>query len=144
MSESSVKRSRSRSITCRCAREKMGVGEKRARGEGQSSSGLLDEADFERIRGDLQKYDLQREKIIKTSRDVQKLGKQAIFSLHRKDFKRAEEQLDKAAGTATSLLPLVEAQPTLRQGSYSNALEEWAEAKVSERRIPPRRARPAR
>ena len=122
----------------------MGVGEKRARGEGQSSSGLLDEADFERIRGDLQKYDLQREKIIKTSRDVQKLGKQAIFSLHRKDFKRAEEQLDKAAGTATSLLPLVEAQPTLRQGSYSNALEEWAEAKVSERRFPPRRARPAR
>merc|ERR1712072_121269 len=104
---------------------------KRAREEnGEGASGALDEADFERIRSDLQAYDQKREKIIKTSRDVQKLSKQAIFSLHRKDFKRAEDQLDKAAEIAKSLVPLVEGEPTLRGGSFGNSLEEYAEAKI--------------
>lgn len=101
-----------------------------AEGNAKSWSGVLNEDDFKRIRGELQDYDQKREKIIKTSRDVQKLSKQAIFSLHRKDFKRAEDQLAKAATTANGLLPLVENEPNLRGGSYSNSIEEYAEARI--------------
>ena len=46
---------------------------KRAREEGEAEADVspvdvLDESDFDRIRGELQKYDEQREKIIKSSR----------------------------------------------------------------------------
>ncbi len=108
-----------------------GVGEKRPRSdEGDGNGVVLDESDFDRLRAELRRYDEQREKVIKTSRDVQKLSKQAIFSLHRKDFARAKEQLDKAQATAETLLPVVEGEPTLRGGSFGNALEEYAEAKI--------------
>ncbi|QDZ18636.1 translin-like protein [Chloropicon primus] len=104
---------------------------KRARDEEDGAKAcVLDEEDFDRIRKDMKEYDQKRETLIKTSRDVQKLSKQAIFSLHRKDFDRARQQLDDAQGIAESLLPTVVAEPTLRQGSYSNALEEFAEAKI--------------
>jgi predicted translin family RNA/ssDNA-binding protein len=93
---------------------------------------VLDETDFDRIRGEMKKYDEQREKIIKSSRDVQKSSKQAIFGLHRKDNKGASAKLSFALEAATALLPLIENEPTLRYGSYANALEEYAEAKIFE------------
>ena len=63
---------------------------------------------------------------------MQKASKQAIFSLHRKDFKGASAKLSSALKAATALLPLIQAEPTLRFGSYANALEEYAEAKIFE------------
>eukprot|EP00216_Chloropicon_sp_CCMP2111_P003480 CAMPEP_0198238662 /NCGR_PEP_ID=MMETSP1446-20131203/4275_1 /TAXON_ID=1461542 ORGANISM="Unidentified sp, Strain CCMP2111" /NCGR_SAMPLE_ID=MMETSP1446 /ASSEMBLY_ACC=CAM_ASM_001112 /LENGTH=219 /DNA_ID=CAMNT_0043921129 /DNA_START=104 /DNA_END=760 /DNA_ORIENTATION=- len=107
--------------------------QKRMRTDCDTSDGaddVLNEGDFENLRREMREYDEMREKIIKTSRDVQKLSKQAIFSLHRKDFKRAEEQLSKALSTTKTLLPLVKEKPTLRYGSFSNALEEYAEARI--------------
>ena len=104
---------------------------KRSDDGGEGAAGVvLNEAEFDRIRDDLRRYDEQRERIIKTSRDVQKRSKQAIFSLHRKDFAGAKKQLDSAEETALSLVDLVKAEPTLRGGGFSNALEEYAEAKL--------------
>ena len=95
-----------------------------------NNKSVLDESDFDRIRGELQKYDEKREKVIKTSRDIQKASKVAIFALHRKDFDGASKKLSFALETATKLLPVIEEEPTLRHGSYSNALEEYAEAEI--------------
>ena len=69
-------------------------------------------------------YDELRESIIKQSRDVQKLSKQAIFSLHRGNHEEAGKRLDQAATAAQHILPLIEREPTLRGGSFSSAMEE--------------------
>lgn len=91
---------------------------------------LLNEIDFERIRQDMIRYDAEREVIIKRSRDIQKLSKQAIFSLHRKDLDRASDQIRDAIMVAKEIEPMVLANPNLRSGSYSSALEEYAEAVI--------------
>lgn len=98
-------------------------------GEGEGE-GILNDEDFKRIRAEMQSYDEKREMIIKNSRDIQKNSKQAIFSLHRKDFNRAQSQLDRAVEVTHKLLPTIQEQPTLRYGSFSNALEEYAEATI--------------
>lgn len=62
------------------------------------------------------------------SRDIQKAAKQAIFSLHRGAAQEAEQRLAACLKGAEELAPLVKAEPMLRPGSYSNAIEEYAEA----------------
>lgn len=56
--------------------------------------------------------------------DIGKLAKQAIFSLHRTNDDEAVQRLDKAAGIAAELAPMVHAEPDLRHGTFSNAMEE--------------------
>lgn len=56
--------------------------------------------------------------------DIGKLAKQAIFSLHRGNDAQAVQRLDKAAGTAAELAPIIHEEPDLRHGSFSNAMEE--------------------
>jgi hypothetical protein len=56
--------------------------------------------------------------------DIGKLAKQAIFSLHRSDDDEAVQRLDKAAGIAAELAPMVHGEPDLRHGTFSNAMEE--------------------
>ena len=84
------------------------------------------------LRALLQKEDEQREGVIKQSRDVLKLSKNAIYSLHRGEVDRATKQLEQAESIAkTKVLPLVEGYPRLRlMGSMTGCLEEFAEAKI--------------
>lgn len=72
----------------------------------------------------MRQYDEQREAVIKRSRDIQKLSKQAIFSLHRGATDEARSRLEGAEKAARELLPIVQANPLLRPGSYANAIEE--------------------
>jgi predicted translin family RNA/ssDNA-binding protein len=88
----------------------------------------VDVAEFDSIVQELKTYDERREIVIKRSRDIQKASKQAIFSLHRNAVQEAEQRLNSAATAAADILPLIEEMPTLRGGSYSNAVEEYAEA----------------
>lgn len=55
---------------------------------------------------------------------------QAIFSLHRGDAEKAKTQLRDATAIAQEIWPTVQANPSLRPGSYSSALEELGEALV--------------
>jgi predicted translin family RNA/ssDNA-binding protein len=71
-----------------------------------------------------------RESVIKQSRDIQKLSKQAIFSLHGGKTADAQSKLSQASQIAKDVLPLIVEQPCLRSGSYSNSLEEWAEGQL--------------
>ncbi len=88
-------------------------------------------ADFERLAASAAEEDGLREALIKRSRDVGKLAKQAIYSLHRRDLDRARGQLSAARAAAVAdLLPSVERHPALRFGAVAAALEEYAEGAI--------------
>jgi len=89
---------------------------------------LICVADFDAIKLRMDKYDQLREQVIKDSRDVQKLSKQAIFSVHRGKLGDSRKQQKQAVKTAKAIMIVVEEFPSLRYGSFSNSLEELAEA----------------
>ena len=76
-------------------------------------------------------YDKLREGVIKDSRDVQKLSKQAIFSIHRGNLGQSTKQLDESLSKAKLILEVVIKYPLLRNGAFSNSLEEWAEGAIT-------------
>lgn len=90
----------------------------------------LDLADWNNLKGKYKAYDELREQVIKKCRDVQKLAKQSVYSLQRNDTKRADGQIKEAEVLISQLLPLIAEHPTLRLGSFTNALEEYAESVI--------------
>lgn len=63
--------------------------------------------------------------VCKLGADTQKLSKQAIYCLHRGDIQGAEKKLKAAMDAADKLKPVVEGEPSLRNGgSFSSAMEE--------------------
>jgi len=100
-----------------------------------SSSGrpVIDLDSFKSMVEEYRNEDEHREAVIKRSRDVQKLSKQAIFSLHRGNMSQAEHRLGEAVRAARELSPIVSKWPKLRTGSFANALEEYTEAVVFQR-----------
>eukprot|EP00343_Euplotes_focardii_P011395 CAMPEP_0205831690 /NCGR_PEP_ID=MMETSP0206-20130828/44798_1 /ASSEMBLY_ACC=CAM_ASM_000279 /TAXON_ID=36767 /ORGANISM="Euplotes focardii, Strain TN1" /LENGTH=182 /DNA_ID=CAMNT_0053136555 /DNA_START=42 /DNA_END=587 /DNA_ORIENTATION=- len=84
--------------------------------------------EFAEIRTRLKAYDTTRETVIKRCRDVQKLSKNSIYSMHRGALEKAQKQLAEAKTLAEDIIPQLEEYPALRKGSYSNAMEEYAEA----------------
>ena len=98
-------------------------------GQSQDRWAGLEQA-FDIICQDLKTYDEKREVVIQRSREIQKLSKQAIFSIHRSNFSEADDRLNRAASVYEELSPLIQEQPTLRSGSFSNSLEEYCEAVI--------------
>ena len=98
--------------------------------EASPSAQFLDEAEFLRLRTDMEKFDAQRDAVIKKSRDITKASKNAIYSLHRADTKKATAQLAAAEASAAELKPVIDETPKLRMGSYGGGIEEYAEAKL--------------
>lgn len=92
---------------------------------------LIDGPELDAIRQRMDTYDKLREEVIKQSRDVQKLAKQAIFSVHRGALADAQKKLDEAKKIALSILAMMEQSPALRYGALSNSLEEWAEGAMT-------------
>jgi predicted translin family RNA/ssDNA-binding protein len=95
----------------------------------------LSKDEFKGLQDRMKEYDQLRENVIKQSRDIQKLGKNCVYSLHRggKSILKAREQLiegkQKAIEIASTYLKM---EPTLRNGTYANAIEEWAEGRIYE------------
>jgi predicted translin family RNA/ssDNA-binding protein len=78
-------------------------------------------------------YDKLREQVIKRTRDVQKLSKNAVYSLHRGDAAKCAAQLAEAREKAIGIfVDAIAEQPALRNGSFANAMEEYAEARLYE------------
>jgi len=92
---------------------------------------LIDCLELDAIRSRMDSYDKLREDVIKQTRDVQKLAKQAIFSVHRGNLGDAQKKLDDAKAIGLTILGTIQDQPTLRAGSLSNSLEEWAEGAMT-------------
>ncbi|GIL98491.1 hypothetical protein Vretimale_3848 [Volvox reticuliferus] len=91
---------------------------------------LLANSDWERMGAYLAAYDETREGVIKRCRDVQKLAKQAVYSLHRGDMQGAAKQLAKAEAVAAEISPSIAKYPALRSGSFAAAVEEYVEARA--------------
>ena len=100
-------------------------------------------AELDGVRARMEAYDEARELVIKGTRDTQKLAKLAVYSLHRGEGAKATKQLADALAAAEKLRPKLDEYPALRPGSYSNAMEEWAEAALFARWLDAR-AVPAR
>lgn len=92
---------------------------------------LVSSSDLGSLRESMVSEDEQRESLIKRSREVLKLSKNAIYALHRGEVAKAGEMVASATELAKrDLLPLVTTAPALRTGALSAALEELAEASV--------------
>lgn len=90
---------------------------------------LIHQPDFDRIRAEMERYDAKREDVIKRCRDVQKISKLAIYGLHRGQTAKVDKKLAQAVELSNGIYTdLIQTDPELRNGSYTNALEEFAEA----------------
>lgn len=68
---------------------------------------LLDVTSINAIRDRMETYDKLREDVIKQSRDVQKLSKLAIYSVHRGSLSDSKTKLDQAMKLAVKILEIV-------------------------------------
>lgn len=94
-------------------------------------SQLVAEEEIDALRKRMEHRDALRESLIKKSRDGQKAAKNAIYALHRGDKEKALELIEQSEKCIKEdLLPIVQEEPPLKRGSYSNVLEEYAEAKL--------------
>ena len=90
---------------------------------------VINKKDFENIRKSLAKYDGDREELIKKARDVLKLSKQLIYSVHRKDAKEADKLVSDIKKEKTNLDKIANSNKKLfYEGSYSEACQEYVEA----------------
>ena len=69
---------------------------------------LLDASDIDNIRARMDAFDSLREDVIKQSRDVQKLSKQAIFAIHRGALADANSKLGKGRECIEGMLKAIE------------------------------------
>lgn len=107
---------------------------------------MLNKQEFNQIRKEMKNYDSQREELIKKSRDLLKLSKRLIYSVHRsnteeakslfKEVKNKKQIIDKIAKKHRHLI---------YEGSYSEAMEEYSEAMcyysfINHKKIPGRKA----
>ena len=94
----------------------------------KKASCFLDVDEFKQLNQEMMEYDEKREKVIKLSRDVNKLSKQAIYALHEESIEKASECIQQAEGVINKIRQVVQSDSSLRSGSFSNALEEYVEA----------------
>eukprot|EP00551_Chaetoceros_affinis_P007295 CAMPEP_0203674278 /NCGR_PEP_ID=MMETSP0090-20130426/15585_1 /ASSEMBLY_ACC=CAM_ASM_001088 /TAXON_ID=426623 /ORGANISM="Chaetoceros affinis, Strain CCMP159" /LENGTH=514 /DNA_ID=CAMNT_0050540113 /DNA_START=115 /DNA_END=1659 /DNA_ORIENTATION=- len=100
-------------------------------GDASIADAIIPERELDELHARIEHRDDLREKLIKRCRDAQKAAKQAIFALHRPDYKRASRLIaDCERIVKNDLNPIVEEDPSLHYGSYANVLEEYAEAKL--------------
>jgi predicted translin family RNA/ssDNA-binding protein len=89
---------------------------------------MIDKKIFAKLRKELEETDIEREKLIISSRPILKESKQAIYALHRDSIKEAKKGLDEAKKGIDLLRKIVKDNPTLGEGIYNSALQEYSEA----------------
>ena len=96
-------------------------------------NGLIPFADLNDIKERMDSLDKIREDVIKQCRDIQKMSKQAIFSVHRGSLADASKKLEQSKELSVKIQAIItqSGNPMLRQGAFSNSLEEWAEGALT-------------
>ena len=90
---------------------------------------MIEKKQFQAMRKEMEEFDKAREKIIIKSRDILKNSKSAIYSTHRKDYKKTSENLNKAKSGIKEITKLTKKDSRLAQvGAINEALEEYTEA----------------
>ena len=92
---------------------------------------MINKKDFEDMRKEYHKNDQLREDLIKKSRDLLKVSKQMIYSVHKSDMKKYDSDSKKAAGILSDLKKIISKSPALEfTGAFRSAVEEYAEARI--------------
>jgi len=90
---------------------------------------MLDKKDFKDMLKESREFDEQRELLIKKSRDVLKLSKQVIYSVHRNEISESEHLAKDMKKELEELNKFVKKNPKMyHQGSYKIAVQEYVEA----------------
>ncbi len=90
---------------------------------------MLNKKDFKKIGQELISYENKREKIIKKSRDIIKLSKQIIYSVHRADLKKANLLVKQIKTKLKALKKIAKTNIRLLfSGAYKTAEQEAVEA----------------
>ncbi len=76
-------------------------------------------------------FDKKREDIIKNSRDILKLSKQAVYDIHRDDLNYAKKKIEEAESEIKKLKAGISKTEGLEvAGAFYDAQEEWVEART--------------
>lgn len=87
--------------------------------------------DMQKLNNEMREHDETREAVIKRSRDVVKNAKSSIYCLHRDQFDKAESLMQEAESAVSELhAHYIQANPWLRQGIFSDGVEELVEARI--------------
>ncbi len=90
---------------------------------------MIDKNDFLKMSQELEKHDAQREILIKKSRDILKLSKEAIYSVHRNELASATESIGRMDKEMNSFQEMVKGHEKLRySGTYKITVQEYVEA----------------
>jgi len=92
---------------------------------------MLNKKEFCKIREDFDSYELKREKIVRKSRDVVKLSKQIIYSVHRRELDKANKLIKQIKKELSELKKIAKTNLRLLfSGSNKIAEQEAVEAIV--------------
>ncbi|MBS3166228.1 hypothetical protein J4444_03845 [Candidatus Woesearchaeota archaeon] len=84
---------------------------------------------FTKIQNEMHKYDEEREKLIKKSRDVLKLSKLIIYAVHRDELKNAAQLITEIKKERKELDKIAQHSKKMGcEGSYKVAIQEYVEA----------------
>ncbi len=87
---------------------------------------MINKDKFTKIKGELEKYDKERESIILKTREIITLSKQIIYGLHRKE--NVDELVEEIKKEISNLKDLAKDPASEYTGSYKSAMQEYVEA----------------
>lgn len=90
---------------------------------------MLDKKEFNNLRAELENFDKQRELLIKKARDILRLSKLIIYSVHRNELDAASKQIESIIKEKKELDKIASHDCDLiYEGSYIAAMQEYVEA----------------
>jgi len=90
---------------------------------------MITKKDFEKMRRELDDFDSQREVLIRKSREIVKLSKKAVYSLHRNEIKNADGFIKQLKSEVAELVKTAKKMPMLYySGPFKIAIQEFVEA----------------
>ena len=90
---------------------------------------MITKKDFEKMRKELNDFDNQREILIRKSREVVKLSKKVIYSVHRNEIKKADGFMNQIKSKVAELDKTAKKMPVLYySGPFKIAIQEFVEA----------------
>lgn len=90
---------------------------------------MIDKKNFSQLKNRINKFEQEREIVVRISRDIVIATKHIIYSLHRGEINQAENDLKKAKKKLFELKKLIYENPKLiTQGSTKIAVQEYIEA----------------
>ncbi|MBN2421324.1 hypothetical protein JXB27_03540 [Candidatus Woesearchaeota archaeon] len=89
---------------------------------------MINKKDFEEMRKELESFDGVREEIIAMSREIVRLSKKVIYSVHRKEMKEADSAVAQIKKAVKNIIKGSEDSELEYSGSRRIALQEYVEA----------------